>query len=30
MQATHTYTLIDAKIFMTVKKCNKEKRDIIR
>ena len=30
MQATHTYTLIEAKIFMEPKKLNQEKIDIIR
>ena len=30
MQATHTYTLIEAKILMQAKKWNKEKKDIIR
>ena len=28
MQATHTYTLIEAEIFMEAKKRNKEKIDI--
>ena len=29
MQATHTYTLIEDKIFMEAKKWNKKKIDII-